>query len=149
MKICLVPMRALPSPSPARSMLRASGSSPVIPAARPRDEEAAPCPASVSQASWSLLHRRIADAQSGAAIANPELRSAVRLVVRELRGQEESWEAVYATLDLAARATPARPATPALGREVYATRSASIVAHMHCWADVERLAEIEEGGHGG
>jgi hypothetical protein len=145
-KISLVPMRALPSASPARSPLRPSGSSPVVSAALVREEDAGTCPASVEQASWSLLRRRIADAQSGSAIANPELRSAVRVVVRELRAKEEGWEAVYAALESAVRTVPARPAPSALGLEVHASRGASIVAHMHCWADVERLAEIEDGG---
>lgn len=133
----------------ARHAVSRSGSSPVIPSTRARRAPPVPCPSSVEPSSWELLSTRLDDTQDGMAIANAALRSAVRAVVRELRVNAVSWEEVYTVLDSAVIATPDRDVRNPIEVELHVSRSASIVAHMHCWADVERLAELEEDPQAG
>jgi hypothetical protein len=73
----------------------------------------------------------------------------VQTVVRELRAAGESWESVYAVLHAAVVPVPGRRMTWAAEFEMHTSRSAALVAHMHSWADVERLAELEREGQAG
>ncbi|MDB4887543.1 MAG: hypothetical protein JWN79_2981 [Gemmatimonadetes bacterium] len=104
-------------------------------------------PSSVSALSWELLALHAEDAQRRASIAHAPLRVVVQSVVRELRAAGESWEGIYAALHAAVVPVPGRPVNWAAEYEMHTSRSAALVAHMHSWADVERLAELEsEGG---
>jgi hypothetical protein len=143
MKISLVSMR---TPSQSAQSGSRSAVSRAARAARAVREAVRPCPPGAHPASWTLLVQRVDATQAGLAIANAPLRAAARTVVRDLRASGQSWEAIYATLDAAVVPEPAREVKYALELEIYATRGASIVAHMHCWADVERLAELEADG---
>jgi hypothetical protein len=141
-KISLVPMRTLPRgpsaslrPTPARPMTLMSPS--------PVRSAAAPCPAGVDPSVWSLLALCVDDAQRGTPIANATLRAAVRRVVRDLRAAGESWEGVYARLDSAVTRAAVTPTAVSTDVEMYASRGAAIVSHMHCWADVDRLDELD------
>ena len=85
----------------------------------------------------------VEDAQRRSAIAYAPLRVVVQSVVRELRAAGESWESVYAVLHSAVVPVGGRPVNFATEYEMHTSRSAALVAHMHSWADVERLAELE------
>ena len=105
-------------------------------------------PTSVSPLSWELLAMHVEDAQRRSSIAYAPLRVVVQTVVRELRTAGESWDAIYAVLHSAVVVAPGRPVSFAAEYEMHTSRSDALVAHMHSWADVERLAELEraEGG---
>lgn len=126
--------RATPSYTSPESALSA-GSAP--------DLSGRPCPSCVAPASWALLAKRVDDAQGGASIISAPVREVVIALVRELRRHGESWETVYAVLELVVVHTGAPRMQRPSELEIYATRSAALVAHMHCWADVERLAELD------
>jgi hypothetical protein len=145
MKFSLVQMRTPAPLSPATSRGGVGRPPAGSPVRQPRDA-AATCPRGAEAASWAALVRRVDETQAGLAIANAPLRAAARAVVRELRASGVTWDSVYTTLDTAGVQEPVREVRYALELEIYATRGASIVAHMHCWADVERLAELEAGG---
>ena len=108
-----------------------------------RPNAAAPRPAGVQQLTWELLAIHVEEAQRGGSIASASLRAAVHAVVQELRIACVPWEEVYEVLDSAVRGGHPRPAMHHLDMELHASRSGAIVAHMHSWADVQRLAEIE------
>jgi hypothetical protein len=103
-------------------------------------------PASVSAHSWELLAMHVDDAQRRSAIAYAPLRLVVQAVVRELRAAGESWEMIYAVLHSAVIPSGGRTLNWAMEYEMHTSRSAALVAHMHSWADVERLAELEDEG---
>ena len=100
-------------------------------------------PAAVSALSWELLAMHVEDAQRRSSIAYAPLRLVVQSVVRELRAAGESWEGIYAILHAAVIPSAGRPVRWAVEYEMHTSRSAALVAHMHSWADVERLAELE------
>lgn len=104
-------------------------------------------PTAVSEATWEQLALHVADAQRRSSIAYTPLRAVVQAVVRELRAGGEPWDAVYATLHAVVVPTPV--VNYAMEYEMHVSRSAALVAHMHSWADVERLAEIEGGAQPG
>lgn len=91
----------------------------------------------------------VEDAQRRSSIAYAELRAVVQSVVREMRIAGESWERVYAVLQAVVGPATGRPERFATEYEMHSSRSAALVAHMHSWADVERLAELEGGEQGG
>lgn len=150
MKISLVPMRALPGSAAAGHRAAPVRLMTLVPPTPGQSALATPpCPRGVELSSWSLLTLCIDDAQNGTPIANATLRATVRRVVRELRAADQSWESVYDALGAAVVPVAGAPLVPPADQEVYQSRSAAIVAHLHCWADVDRLEEIErEDGAG-
>jgi hypothetical protein len=144
-KISLVSLRATPRGTPLLDAPRAEGVAPAAPTApamlspRPAGDR----PASVSALSWELLAMHVEDAQRRSSIAYAPLRVVVQTVVRELRAAGESWEQIYAVLHSAVVVPPGRPVSFAVEYEMHTSRSGALVAHMHSWADVERLAELE------
>ena len=150
MKISLVAMRVIATRTsrPASTQgqgQRTVGSSSRWPAPTPlADQERAtlPCPARITAVSWEDLVFHIEIARGGSRIATTHLRSAVRIVAHELRSAGESWESIYGVLLGAVAPMPPREVKYALELELYASRAAAIVAHMHSWVDVERLAEL-------
>lgn len=144
MKIRLVP-RILPDHSPRLT----PGASPLAAYGHPglpefmRPNAPLPRPPAVEQRAWETLAIHVDDARRGGSIGNPNLRAAVSVVVGALRVGCVSWEAIYTILDAAVMAGAARQATHPLELKLHANRSAAIVAHMHSWADVQRIAEIE------
>lgn len=144
MRIRLVPRSVpdlAPRLTPAGSPMAAPGH-PALPEFM-RPTAPLPRPAPVEQRAWETLAVHVDDARRGRSIANPDLRNAVSVVVGALRIGCISWEAIYTILDAAVMAGAARQATHPLELELHANRSAAIVAHMHSWADVQRIAEIE------
>lgn len=103
-----------------------------------------PRPEAVAQRSWESLAIHVDDARRGGSISSAELREAVRAVVTELRARCVAWDEVYAVLDAAVTAGAPFPVAHPLEAELHAKRSSAIVAHMHSWADVQRLAELED-----
>ena len=149
MKISLVPMRA---PARARVLLPAAP-----PAAMPTvtldagvGPETPQRPAGVSALAWEMLAMHVGDAQRRSAIAYAPLRLVVQAVVRELRATQVPWDAVYLILQSAVTPDTGAPARFAMEFEMHTSRAAALVAHMHSWADVERLAElaVEDGDEG-
>jgi hypothetical protein len=109
-----------------------------------RPDAPLPRPPEVEQRSWEALAIHVDDARRGGAIASVALRAAVDVVVAELRVGCIAWEEVYTILDAAGMAGSTRRASHPLELELHASRGAAIVAHMHSWADVLRLAELED-----
>ena len=144
MRIRLVP-RTLPDLSPrltpGGSMAAAHGHAP---SEFMRPNAPLPRPAAVEQRAWETLAIQVDDARRGGSMSNPDLRDAVSVVVGALRVGCISWEAIYTILDAAVMAGSARHVTHPLELELHAKRSAAMVAHMHSWADVLRIAEIED-----
>lgn len=141
MKISLVAMRA-----PARLMQPSSvGHTPVLPAL-PTELVArleTPCrPVGVSALTWEMLAIHVDDAERRSSIAYAQLRLVVQAVVRELRATDVTWESIYAILQSVVSPATGLPAQFDAEYEMHASRSAALVAHMHSWADVERLAEL-------
>ncbi len=93
--------------------------------------------------SWELLAHQVREAQREKAMGGAALRAVVLTVVRELRSGAEPWDGVYAALQSAVVQSPTPEGKPAMGLEMHENLDAALVAHMHSWADVERLAEIE------
>jgi len=101
------------------------------------------CPTAVAPASWDLLTLHVDESLRRASISNAALRSAVQQVVRELRAGGHGWDGVYAILNGAVMPPGSSTVTFLKDHEMHASLNAALVAHMHSWADVERLAEIE------
>lgn len=103
-----------------------------------------PRPHCVEQRSWETLAIHLDDARRGGSIVSARLREAVDTVVAELRVGCIPWDEVYATLDAAVMGGILPPAVHPLELQLRANRNAAIVAHMHSWADMRRLAELED-----
>ena len=162
MELFNVPMRAVTMPptyqAPSLHSPAATGS----PVAREPVIDAAPMPteltsnahipappAGISPFAWEMLLVNIVDVQRRSAAAFAPLREAVKTVVRELRAVNQTWDQVYEVLQGVVAPAPEHPVSWAMGYEMYASRSAVLVAHMQSWADGERLAEIEAEAHAG
>lgn len=148
MKISLVAMRTpahrqAPPPADRAPLL------PALPSALVARVET-PCrPAGVSALTWEMLALHVDDAQRRSAIAYAALRLVVQAVVRELRATDVPWDAIYAILQGVVAPATGLPANFDVEYEMHASRGAALVAHMHSWADVERLAELAEEGEAG
>jgi hypothetical protein len=141
--------------------MRAQGTTPQGPpssAARPTpplgfpthhafSQPAPTCPPSVAASSWDLLAVHVDESLRRASISNASLRAAVQQVVRELRAGGQAWDAVYGALNSAVMPAGGSEVSYVRDHEMHASLNAALVAHMHSWADVERLAEIESGVH--
>lgn len=106
---------------------------------------AAPRPASVSAAAWESLARQATLLQFGAEETQGRLHESVRDIVHVMRRAGEPWESVYQALTLAVTSDEPASGTQGSGTETHLSYSAALVAHMHCWADCERLEELERG----
>ena len=143
MKISLVAMRTparLQAPVPAAHppML------PLLPSGLPARLETPSRPAGVSALTWEMLAIHVDDAQRRSSIAYAPLRLVVQALVRELRVMNVAWESVYAILQSVVAPATGHPALFNVEYEMHVSRGAALVAHMHSWADVERLAELAE-----
>ena len=147
MKISLVRMRALDSSIGARPAPGHVRRTPPLgfPAHALAPGASPDCPPSVAPASWDLLTLHVDESLRRASISNAPLRSAVQQVVRELRAGGQGWDGVYAVLNGAVMPAGSTVVTYLRDHEMHASLNAALVAHMHSWADVERLAEIESG----
>ena len=104
--------------------------------------ETAHRPEGVSAFAWEMLALHVDDARQRSSIAYGPLRLVVKTVVQELRTANASWDAVYAVLQSAVTPATDCPISFAAEYEMHTSRAAALVAHMHSWADVERLAEL-------
>jgi hypothetical protein len=92
---------------------------------------------------WTELVIAIQVARQRQRYTGGVLRAAVLAVVRSMRASGLSWELVYAALSAAVSGRLGLETVFALDCSTDVTRSAALVAHMHAWADCERLAELE------
>lgn len=102
-------------------------------------------PASVSAAAWESLARQMVLLQFGAQEREGSLHQSVREVVHAMRRAGEPWESVYQALTSAVATDALASSAQGSGTETHLSYAAALVSHMHCWADCERLEELERG----
>lgn len=144
-KNSLIPLRFTPLSAPAQGAAKPASPPRLTPSSGSltRPGTTPERPANVSALSWELLAIHVEDAQRRSSIAYAPLRVVVQTVVRELRLSGETWESIYAALHSAVVPVAGGASNWTIEYEMHTSRSAALVAHMHSWADVERLAEIE------
>jgi hypothetical protein len=97
----------------------------------------------MSTQEWTELAFQIQTARHQQRYTGGPLRNAVFALVRAMRVSAKSWDAVYGALTVAVAGHAALEIVYATEGNTHLSRNAALVAHMHAWADCERLDELE------
>jgi hypothetical protein len=100
----------------------------------------------MSTREWTDLVIAIQVARHRQRYTGGALRTTVFAVVRAMRASGLSWDMVYTALTTAVAGYPGLQIVYAPDCNTHVSRSAALIAHMHAWADCERLDELERAG---
>lgn len=100
-------------------------------------------PGAVSVADWECLTTHVARVLCNGGTLDRGIEQAVQVVVQAMRQAGATWDAIYVALSSSLEPCESPTGPTPLGMERHPSRGAALIAHMHCWADCERLAELE------